>query len=85
MTDEIVQQTIVSAVQKAYDAWAIEHPSLAAVIDRIALTQQTVESLRESEQYREALRAYHEGLSELDFLKKLTELATPIITALLAG
>ncbi len=85
MTDEIVQQTIVRAVQRSYDDWAVEHPSLAAVIDRISLTQHVVESLRDCPEYREALAAYQRGLSETDLLGRLTELAGPILTALLAG
>ena len=85
MTDELVRQTVASAVQQTYDDWATEHPSLAAVIDRIALTDRMVESLRDSEQYRQAVAAYHSGLSETDLLHRLTELAGPILTAVLAG
>lgn len=85
MTDELVQQTVARSVQRAYDDWAVEHPSLAAVIDRITLTQRAVESLRDSEEYREAVAAYHRGLSEADLLARLTELAGPILTAILTG
>ncbi len=85
MTDELVQQTIVRAVQRAYDGWAVEHPSLAAVIDRITLTQHVVESLRDSPEYRDAVAGYQRGLTETDLLVRLTELAGPILAALLAG
>ena len=85
MTDQLVEQTVAGAVQRAYDDWAVEHPSLAAVIDRISLTDRTVESLRQSQEYREAVAAYHCGLSELDLLGRLAELAGPIITSILAG
>ncbi|MDY6913156.1 MAG: hypothetical protein SVT52_01675 [Planctomycetota bacterium] len=85
MADEMVQQIVVRAVQQAYDAWAAEHPSLAAVIDRISLTEQTVESLRDSEQYRQAVAGYHQSRSELELLNKLIDLASPILGAILAG
>ncbi len=85
MTDELVQQTIVRAVQRAYDDWTVEHPSLAAVIDRITLTQHAVESLRDSPEYRDAIAGYRRGLTETDLLVRLTELAGPILAALLAG
>lgn len=85
MTDELVQQTVVRAIQRAYDGWAIEHPSLANVIDRISLTQNAVESLRDSQEYRDAVAAYHRGMSETDLLARLTALAGPILTGVLAG
>ena len=85
MTEKLVQQTVSGAVGRAYDDWAAEHPSLAAVIDRIALTEQVVESLRDSEEYREAIAAYQRGLSETDLLSRLAELAGPIVTAALGG
>ena len=55
MENEQIQQLVVRAVQQAYDAWAMEHPSLAAVIDRITLTEQATESLRNSPQFAEAM------------------------------
>lgn len=85
MTDHPVQQGVVRAVQRAYDNWADEHPSLAAVIDRITLTQHVVESLRDTHEYRDAVAAYHRGMSETDLLSRLTELAGPILIAVLAG
>ncbi len=85
MKDDVVRQTVAHAVEQAYDKWAIEHPSLAAVIDRVTLAQSTTESIRNSKEYREAVAAYHQGLSEADLFHKLTELAGPILTALLAG
>ena len=85
MADEMVQQIVVRAVQQAYDAWAAEHPSLAAVIDRISLTEQAVESLRGSEQYSQAVAGYYRSQSELEFLNKLIDLAGPIVGAILAG
>ncbi len=84
MADEIVKQVVVRAVQQAYDAWAAEHPSLAAVIDRITLTERAVKSLRDSEAYRQAVAAYHQSQSELQLLHELIELAGPIVSAILA-
>jgi len=80
-----VQQAVVRAVQRAYDAWALEHPSLAAVIDRISLTERAVERLRDSQEYRDAVGAYHRSRSELELLNKLTELAAPFVQAILAA
>ena len=85
MKDDVVRQTVASAVEQAYDKWAVEHPSLAAVIDRVSLAESTTESIRDSKEYREAVAAYHQGLSEVELVDKLTELAGPILTALLAG
>ena len=85
MTDEIVQQTVVRAVQRAYEEWQQEHPSLAAVIDRITLTERAVESLRDSPEYRQAVAAYNRGLGEADLLNRLMDLAGPVIAAILAG
>ncbi len=85
MSDEIVQQTIVRAVQRAYDGWAGEHPSLAAVIDRISLTECAVESLKDSAEYQQAIAAYHRDMSDANLLNRLVELAAPIVMSLLAG
>jgi len=85
MANEQVQQIVVRAVQKAYDEWAGEHPLLAAVIDRITLTQQAVESLRQSQEYRQAVENYQRSSAELELLGSLIELAKPVIAAMLAG
>ena len=88
MTDEHpseIQQLVVRAVGRAYDAWAAEHPSLAAVIDRITLTERTVESLRESQAYRDAAEAYARDRGELQVLNRLIDLAAPVLAAILAG
>jgi len=83
MANEIVEQAIVRAVQQTYDDWAADHPSLAAVIDRISLTGKAVESLRESPEYAAAVAAFGESRCELELLKRLTELAAPIIWSIL--
>lgn len=83
MANEFIEQAVVRAVQRAYDAWAAEHPNLAAVIDRISLTQQAAQSLRDSDEYRQAVAAYHQGMAESELLNKLFDLAGPIVTALL--
>ncbi len=84
MADELVEQILVRATQRAYDGWAVEHPSLAAVIDRITLTQRSIEPLRESEQYKQAVESYQRGRNELELLNKLTEIAGPIIQKILS-
>ena len=83
MASELIEQLVVRAVQQSYDLWAAEHPNLAAVIDRIALTQQAAQSLRASEDYRNAVADYHRGLAEADLLNRLIDLAGPIVTGLL--
>ncbi len=85
MEDDYIQQLVVRAVQQAYDAWAAEHPSLAAVIDRISLTQQAVESLRSSRAFRQAVEGYHSAAAEMQLLDRLTELAWPIVSAIMTG
>ncbi len=85
MTDQLVRQTVAKAVEQAYEGWAAQHPSLAAVIDRVVIGDRVVESLRDSEEYRQAVAAYHRGTSELDLLNRLTELAGPVLVGLLAG
>jgi len=85
MENEQIQQIVVRAVQQAYDAWAVEHPSLAAVIDRITLTEQATESLRNSPQFAEAMESYRTASVELQLLNRLTELAGPVVSAILTG
>jgi hypothetical protein len=85
MTVENVQQLAVRAVQQAYDAWAAGHPSLASVIDRIELTQQTLESLQPSQPHRDAVAAYYKTGDGPELLRQLTELARPIFAGILAG
>ena len=79
MTEEKINETVAAAVGEAFDQWAVEHPSLAAVIDRVRLSNHTVESLRSSEAYRQAVAAYHRDRNESNLLVKLAELAAPII------
>ena len=85
MENEQVQQLVVRAVQQAYDVWAAKHPSLAGVIDGITITQQAVESLRNSPQFGQAVASYHDASIELKLLDRLAELAGPIVSAILAG
>ena len=83
MSDAIVHKAIADAVGQAYESWAAEHPSLAAVIDRISLTDRAVESLRQSAEYRQAVSDYHRGLNELTLLNQLVELAGPVVQRIL--
>jgi len=84
MTDDLVQQTVARAVGQAYDKWAQQHPSLSSVIDRISITDRTVESLRDSEQFRQAVAGYHHGMSEVELLDRLAGLADSVLVNLLA-
>mgnify|MGYP001114251023 CR=1 FL=1 len=85
MTDKNVEQAVAQAVQRAYDQWAAEHPSLARVIDRVSVTERTVESLRDSDGYRQAVAAYHRSRNELELIHRLSELAAPLVTNILSG
>jgi len=85
MTDERVKEIVSQAVGQAFEQWAGAHPSLAAVIDRMMVTSRVVESLRDSEEYRSAIAAYRRRRAEADVLTRLTELATPLLTAILGG
>jgi hypothetical protein len=85
MTDTSVEQAVTQAVERAYDRWAAEHPSLARVIDRLTVVEQTAESLRQTDDYRSAVAAYHRGRNELELIHRLTELAAPLVSGLLAG
>ena len=78
-----VQQAVAKATEQAYWDWAAAHPSLAAVIDQIALTDRAAESLRATPEYHQAVAAYYESRNELDLLNQLVTLAGPILQSLL--
>ncbi len=79
-----VQQLVEAVVGGKYDEWAVQHPSLASVINRIAVINQTVESMRDTEEYKAAVAEYVQGRIEVDFINKIIDLAGPIITKLLS-
>ncbi|MGA2265395.1 MAG: hypothetical protein ABSH10_03080 [Phycisphaerae bacterium] len=83
MANEIVEQAVASAVQQSYDAWAAQHPGLAAVIDRIALTSQAAQSLRDSAEYKQAVADFQQGMTEANLLSRLMDLAEPILAGIL--
>ena len=85
MSDETVQELVSRAVNQTFEKWAAEHPSLAAVIDRIRLTERAAESIRNSEDYRKAVASFYRARSETEFLGQLLTLAGPIVRSLLAG
>ena len=83
MNETKVTELTAAAIGQKFDEWAILHPSLAAVIDRISLTERTVQSLRDSAEYREAVEAYHRDMNELSFLGQIADLAGPLLHAIL--
>ncbi len=85
MNTRKVDELVAAAVAAEFEQWGREHPSLASVIDRIRLTERTVESLRNSDAYRQALAAYHRDQNDLNFLSQLAELAGPILRNLLGA
>ncbi|MBN1555672.1 MAG: hypothetical protein JXA11_13085 [Phycisphaerae bacterium] len=83
MANEIVESTIQRAVQQAYADWAVEHPNLSAVIDQIVVTERSAERLRETDEYQQAVAAFHTSRNELDLFRQLLNLAGPIVQQLL--
>ncbi len=78
-----IQPLVAKAVEQAFDAWAAEHPALAAAIDRLSVTQTAVESLRRSPQFAAAIAAAGQARTELDLAQTLLALATPLVAGLL--
>ena len=74
-----------NTVQRAYDDWAAEHPSLAAVIDQVTLTEHATESLRDSPEYVQALADYQQGQSHLTLLEQFVDLAGPVLKRILTS
>jgi len=80
-----VQELVAAAVSQAYENWAAEHPSLAGVIDRIELTQQTTERLRTTTAYHDAVEEYNQSNGELAFANRLLDLVSPLLLQILGG
>jgi hypothetical protein len=83
MTEQKINELAVRAVQRAFDDWAAEHPAMADVIDRITLTQRTVESLRNSDAYKQAMAGFSYESLEAQLLSRLVNLAGPVVRSLL--
>ena len=83
MNDGKINEIVAAAVGAKFDEWAALHPSLASVIDRIALTELAVERLRDSQAYRQAMEAYQRDRDEMNLVGRLADLAAPVIHSLL--
>ncbi len=83
MANEIIEQAVARAVQQAYDAWAAEHPSLAGVIDWITVTQQVASSIRDTDEFRQAVSDYHQSLAEADLVSRLLDIAGAALNRIL--
>lgn len=83
MSDEKVQHLVEQAVFQQFEQWAKQHPSLASVIDGIALGDQAVQSLRNTEGYRQAVAGYHQARNEQDLFGQLLTLAEAALSAIL--
>jgi hypothetical protein len=81
--NDALRQAVEKAAEQAYWDWAAAHPSLATVIDQIAVTQQTASRLRETAEYRQAVAAYHDSRNELNLLNRLLDLVGPIVASIL--
>lgn len=82
MSDERIEAAVAQAVSQAYESWAVEHPSLATVINRMSISEQAATSLRQSPEFRQAVIDFGKSRSELAFLGQLLELAAPILRGL---
>ena len=83
--DTEIQALLEQAVAQTYDAWSAAHPSLAAALDRITIQDRAATRLRESDEYHQAIDAYHEARNETHFLNRLLDLAGVILPTLMAG
>lgn len=83
MGDERVQALVEQAVGRQFEAWAREHPSLAAAIDRVAVVDRASRRLRESDDYRAAVGAYRQARDEQRLLAELADLAQNALAVLL--
>jgi hypothetical protein len=85
MSDETVRQAVERAVGQAFDGWAAKHPALAGAIDRLTLTDLAATSLRDSDEYRQAVAAYHRGMSESDLAGRLLDIASGVLAGFMGG
>jgi hypothetical protein len=85
MSDPTIRKALAAAVNRAFDAWASEHPNLAAVIDRIRLTEHAAANIRETPEYAAAVDAYRRERSDVELLRALTEVALPVVSRFLPG
>ena len=85
MASEKIQQLVAQAVGQQFEHWALQHPALAAVIDRVVLTDQVATSLRATSEYKQAVEDYHRDMNDLNLLSQLLQLAGPILAGILAA
>lgn len=84
MNEVDLRPIVAQAVDEAFDKWAQLHPSLAAVIDKALVMERTAESLRSSDEYKQAIRDYTAGREEMNILGSLIDLAEKFLPLLLA-
>ena len=85
MSNPQMNEIVAAAVGEAFRQWAGQHPSLAAVIDQIRLSERTVELLRNSEAYRAAVEAYRRDQRDMALFQDVLGLAAPLVARLLGG
>lgn len=84
MNETDMKAIVEQAVGEAFDKWSAAHPSLAAVIDKSLLMERTADSLRQSDEYRQAIKDYQAGHEEMNILGSLIDLAEKFLPILLA-
>jgi hypothetical protein len=85
MANDTIEKSVQQATQKAYRRWASEHPSLAAVMDELRLQSRVEQSLRETPEFRSAVRSYRRAGCETCLVRELTGTAARLLGGLLAG
>lgn len=83
LNEQTLNELVVRAVQRAFDAWAAEHPTLAEMIDRITLTRRVIESVRASDEFRQAIAHSQAESLEASLLTTLIDIARPLVVGIL--
>ena len=83
MTNQKMVELVEQAVEKAWDQWALEHPSLAEAINASGIREQVAVTIRDSQAFKDALEHYKQSGNQLGLLAQVIELAKPLIASLL--
>lgn len=83
MTTDDPRVIVEEATRQAWEEWSAEHPSLACVIDRLAVIEQVTERLRDRPEYRRAIQNYHRSRHEMTLLNDLLILVRPMLNGVL--
>jgi hypothetical protein len=82
-SDDFPRRIVALAVERAWEQWALEHPSLAAALDDVQLINQAAESVRRTPAYRRAVETFYRDEQTLMLFERLWSLAGPALRELL--